>query len=297
MLAVELWGLGDIALAVPFLREAAKHGRVTLLAKPHAAPLLRRFAPETELIELNAPWTAFRGKYRLHRWPWRELRGAARALRTQTFTHAVSARRDPREHAFLRWAGIKTLCGFPRAGSGLFLHEALPLPSEPHRAAHWRALATSLGWTLPPAPTTQPTGRHLVMHIGAAQPTRRWPRERYESLAQRLRDTGWRVTLLDDSLTDLNVLLDTLATADRFVGGDSGPGHLAALLGMPTFTLFGPQLPELFAPQHAHAAWIEGAPCDYKPCFDNCRYAQPNCLLHHTPDNVWPRLAAWLSVA
>ena len=55
------------------------------------------------------------------------------------------------------------------------------------------------------------------------------------------------------SLRDLDALLTKLASADRFIGNDSGPGHLAALLGVPTFTIFGPQLPELFAPQHPQA--------------------------------------------
>src|SRR5688572_5680786 len=70
MLVLELWGLGDLALAMPFLRAASSRARVSLLAKPHAAPLLARFAPAVELIPFVAPWTAFTGKYRLHRWPW-----------------------------------------------------------------------------------------------------------------------------------------------------------------------------------------------------------------------------------
>ena len=88
--------------------------------------------------------------------------------------------------------------------------------------------------------------------------------------------------------------VDTLASADRFIGNDSGPGHLAALLGVPTFTIFGPQLPQLFAPQHPHAAWIEGAACPYKPCFDACRFPRPHCIETLSLDAVWPRVQAWL---
>ncbi|MCC6414711.1 MAG: glycosyltransferase family 9 protein [Opitutaceae bacterium] len=290
----ELWGLGDLALAMPFLREAARHGRVTLLAKPHAAPLLRRFAPAVELIEFTAPWTEFRGKYRFHHWPWREMRAVARQLRAEKLNAAVSARPDPREHLFLRWAGLRDLRGFPRAGSGFILRRALATPHEPHRAAYWRALADSFGWALPPPPATVPNGNHVVIHCGAAQPTRRWPRERYDIIATRLRNAGWRVTVLDEALTDLEVLLEHLAGADRFVGNDSGPGHLAALSGVPTYTLFGPQLPERFTPRHARAAWIEGAPCRFKPCHDYCRFDLPHCLLHHTTDAVWTDIQRWL---
>ncbi|MEZ5414136.1 MAG: glycosyltransferase family 9 protein [Opitutaceae bacterium] len=294
LLAAELWGLGDLALAMPFLREASRHGRVSLLAKPHAAPLLRRFAPEVELIAFDAPWTAFRGKYQLHQWPWREFTRVKRQLRDRSFTTAVSARPDPREHAFLRWAGAANLLGFPQAGSGLWLRRALARPVKPHRAEYWRTLATHFGWELPAVPATKPGGNHVVIHCGAAQPTRRWPRESYAEIAEHLRGAGWRVTVLDDSLTDLDALLDQFAGADRFIGNDSGPGHLAALFGVPTFTLFGPQLPERFSPQHQQAEWIEGAPCRYKPCKDYCRFAEPHCLLATSPAMAWSRVELWL---
>jgi len=295
LLVVELWGLGDLALAVPFLRAASAHAEVTLLAKPHAAPLLARFAPEVKLVPLVAPWTAFHGKYRLHRWPWRELACARRELRAQRFGLGVSARRDPRDHVLLALAGARRRLGFPRVGSQFFLGEALPAPARPHRAEHWRALASALGWELPPFFPPERTGRRIVMHTGAGRPVRMWPRERFENLAARLRAAGWEVALLDDSLRDVDALLTALASADRFIGNDSGPGHLAALLAVPTFTIFGPQLPELFAPQHPRAAWIDGAPCPHKPCFDSCHFATPHCLLNLSADEVWTRVQAWLA--
>jgi ADP-heptose:LPS heptosyltransferase len=294
LLALELWGLGDLALSVPFLREAARHADVSLLAKPHAAPLLRRFAPAVELIPCTAPWTAFRGKYRLHRWPWTELRGVVHNLRQQKFDLAVSARPDPRDHLLLRLSGSRQRLGYARAGSGLLLNQSVPPPPQAHRAAHWQALAARLGWQME-APALPPrTGRHVVIHTGAGHAVREWPRERFEALAAHMRNEGWRVTLLDNSLRDLDALLNTLATADRFIGNDSGPGHLAALSGVPTFTLFGPQLPALFAPQHPQAAWIEGAPCPHKPCSDYCRYAAPHCIRDLNEASVWQSIQRWL---
>lgn len=294
LLALELWGLGDIALAVPFLREAAKHSQVTLLAKPHATPLLQRFAPEVELISCDVPWTAFHGKYRLHRWPWAKLRDVVLALRQHNFDIAVSARPDPRDHLLLRLAGARQRLGFARSGSGLLLSQSVTPPPKLHRAEHWRALTTQLGWTLSTPPPPLRAGRHLVIHTGAGQAVREWPREHFDTIAARLRAAGWRVTVIDNSLRDLDTLLDTLDTADRFIGNDSGPGHLAALLGVPTFTIFGPQLPESFAPQHPQAAWIEGAPCPHKPCRDYCRFEQPHCLTELTVAQVEPALLRWL---
>lgn len=284
---------------MPFLQAASTRAQVTLLAKPHAAPLLARFAPAVELIPLTAPWTAFTGKYRLAHWPWRELMRVRRELRDRHFDLGVSARADPRDHALLTLAGVHRRVGFPLAGSALLLTQPLARPAQPHRAEHWRALATALGWELSaaspgPSPVQSP-GRRIVIHTGAGHPVRRWPVARFNELATQLRSANWDVVILDDSLRDLGQLLNALAAADRFLGNDSGPGHLAALLGVPTFTIFGPQLPELFAPQHPWAAWIEGAPCPYKPCFDACRFPAPNCLLGISTEAVWIRVQDWLT--
>lgn len=296
LLVLELWGLGDLALAVPFLCLATRHVRVTLVAKPHAASLLQRFCPAVQLIPFHAPWTAHRGKYRLHRWPWAELANLRRTLRQHSFVFAVSARPDPRDHLLMSLANARVRVGFPRAGSGLLLTERLPAPASPHRAAHWSALAGRLGWSEPPPPSPPAkTGRHVVIHTGAAQPTRQWGHDRFEEIARRLRATGWQVRMLDGNSGGIPEMTDALAGADRFLGNDSGPGHLAALLGVPTFTLFGAQTPANFGPRHPQSAWVEGAPCPHKPCNDYCHFTRPHCILDVTVDEVWTRLSAWLA--
>lgn len=297
LLVTELWGLGDLALALPFLRTAAGHRRVTLLAKPHAAPLLAHFAPAVEHVPLHAPWTAFTGKYRLHRWPWRDLVRVVRALHQRHFTLGVSARPDPRDHALLFLGGAQQRLGFACAGSRLLLTGQLTPPAHPHRAEHWDKLAESLGWKIPALePKNISAGtRRVVIHSGAGQPVRMWHAEKFTKIAARLRASGWQVVVLDDTLRDVPALLATLASADRFIGNDSGPGHLAALLGVPTFTIFGPQLPELFAPRHPQSTWIDGAPCPHKPCFDSCRFPSPHCIRDLSVEQVWPQIERWLS--
>jgi len=295
LLVTELWGLGDVALAIPFLRTAARHGPVTLLAKAHAAPLLRRFAPEVDRVVIDAPWTAFRGKYRVWNWPWGALRSVRAQLAGRHFDRGVSARADPRDHLLLTLCRVRRRVGFARAGSGLLLHSALPPPPTPHRADAWAALAEALGWPQPePVGAAPGTVRRIVVHTGAAQPVRRWPAERYDALTHRLRVQGYEVDRIDESAGTIDALLDRLAAADAFIGNDSGPGHLAALLGRPTFTIFGPQLPENFAPRHPCAAWIDGAPCPHKPCYDHCRFSRPHCLLDLEVEEVWSRVEGWL---
>src|SRR5277367_3641349 len=96
LLVVELWGMGDLVLATPFLRTAAETFEVTLLAKPMAEELQPRLWPSVEVVPFTFPWTAFKKKYNLIHWPWRELGSLARQLRSRHFDIAVSARWDPR---------------------------------------------------------------------------------------------------------------------------------------------------------------------------------------------------------
>ena len=67
----------------------------------------------------------------------------------------------------------------------------------------------------------------------------------------------------------------------------SGPGHLAALRGVPTFTIFGPQLSVWFAPLHPATEWIDGKACPYKPCSDYCRFSVPICMVNSPEEEVW----------
>jgi ADP-heptose:LPS heptosyltransferase len=307
LLVVELWGMGDLVIATQFLRAASEQYDVTLLAKPYAQDLQRRFWPKVKVIPFVAPWTAFKRKYRLHRWPWREIVRVLR-LRRERFDAGISGRWDPRDHMLLKALGARRRLGFARMGSRIFLTEPLAKP-EPraHRYEYWRVLGSALELELPerekiPVSPPRPTGEILV-HTGAGQPVRVWPLERYRLLVNRLRAQGERVQVACDAdqenwwrtagetgvaaprtVTELLTLIDR---ARLFIGNDSGPGHLAACVGVPTFTVFGPQVPEWFAPLHPHARWIEGKACPYRPCSDYCRFAQPICLTRLEEEEVW----------
>ena len=73
LLVVELWGLGDLVIATPFLQAASRKFAVTLLAKPYALDLQPRLWPDVQVVPFVAPWPAFRHKYRPLRWPWPEF--------------------------------------------------------------------------------------------------------------------------------------------------------------------------------------------------------------------------------
>jgi hypothetical protein len=86
LLILELWGMGDLAIATPFLRGAVqRYDTVCLLAKPTGAAMQPWLWPGVTVKTFVAPWTAFRGKYRLWKWPWGEMLRLRAAMRDQGF--------------------------------------------------------------------------------------------------------------------------------------------------------------------------------------------------------------------
>ena len=311
LLIVELWGLGDLVIATPLLRAAAECFDITLLAKPYALDLQRRLWPGVRITTFVAPWTAFKHKYRLWQWPWREIIRLRRRLAADPFDFGLSARWDPRDHLLLKLVEVRDRIGFPRVGSQIFLTRPLTRPDpEAHRYESWRVVARALNLELPPRseifiPAT-PRRETVLIHSGAGQPIRVWPLENYRRLAARLRrkripvqiacdpdQRGWWLGAGESGVATPATVTELIALTDRagaFIGNDSGPGHLAAFCGVPTFTLFGPQLPEWFAPLHPAAEWMEGRVCPYMPCSDYCRFPTPHCLWNIHEEDIAARV-------
>jgi ADP-heptose:LPS heptosyltransferase len=316
LILIELWGLGDLIIASPFLWAATKKFEVTLLAKPHAEEMRPHFWPEVNVIPFVAPWTAFRKKYQVWRWPWAAGSALRNQLAEERFAVAISGRRDPRDHVLMFSIGATERVGFPRLGSERFLTRCLRRPDPvAHRYEHWRIAGKELGLELPAesplGPCRAATGRRILLHTGAGQPIRTWPLERYANVCRRLRSEGWEVRVACDvgqlewwqqhgeaaavAPRSVAELVHLIQTVDCFVGNDSGPGHVAAACGLPTFSIFGPQLPEWFLPMSAKAEFVEGKPCPYRPCSDYCRFPVAHCLERITEAEVWGRLSEFLA--
>ncbi|MBD3420712.1 MAG: hypothetical protein GF398_11395 [Chitinivibrionales bacterium] len=150
----------------------------------------------------------------------------------------------------------------------------------------------------------------VVMHPGVARgyALRLWPVSRYREIVERLRDRKVKVKvlfgpaeryLIDDfegiagNGVELLVcpgaqkLVDTISEASLFVGNDSGPGHIAALVGTPGISLFGPADPARSAPQGpAHTVLYTGEACS--PChFKSAACRTNNCMQNISVDRVW----------
>ena len=130
--------------------------------------------------------------------------------------------------------------------------------------------------------------RLVVFAPGASADLRRWDPSKWESLASILREEGLRVVSIREpngrnesppptehewsgSIEDLGSFL---ASAHLVVSVDSFVGHLAAAVGTPTLTLFGPQLPELWRPWGESARHVIVEPFSCRPC-DQRRCVRP----------------------
>jgi ADP-heptose:LPS heptosyltransferase len=99
----------------------------------------------------------------------------------------------------------------------------------------------------------------------------------------------------------LRALPALLARCELLLCNDSGPMHLAALLGVPVVAIFGPTEPAWFGPRGRDHRLVIRDDVACRPCFDRCAFAEPHCMTRIGVDDVVAavdeRLAALLSRA
>ena len=108
----------------------------------------------------------------------------------------------------------------------------------------------------------------IVVHPGSGSLSKNWPADRWVELIRKLgrsvrvllgeaeqeKMPAAKVKALAAVATevrepkDLGGLLEGLIGTSAYLGHDSGPTHLAAMLGLPTLALFGPSDPAVWAP-------------------------------------------------
>ena len=178
-------------------------------------------------------------------------------------------------------------------------------------------------------PLSEGDAAAIVMHVSAGNPFRRWPESAFATLAAALVTAAPdRVVVLtggpsdraattrviaeargqapaaDDriidgeslSLAELRALCDR---ASLYVGGDSGPLHIASAADVPIVALFGPTLSERSAPWRPAElpfAAVDAGPLPCRPCDQRvCAPGDFRCLGQITPAAVTAACEAMLS--
>ena len=326
ILVVEAWQLGDAVMAEPCLRalrERFPKATITLLCKPATRTLLEPSRLVDRYIVAELPWTAFSGKYAPRRYLDGTLAAHVRELRRERFDLTIDARGDVRANVLTWLTGARHRIGFSAPGSRLLTHR-VDGPSElTHKVFDWLAMLEPLGGVpaasaprlvIDPAAAARvaraleeqgidPADRLVVVHASARQDVRRWPLERFHALAQGLVSRGnVRVLAIADpdgygeSLGDiagvvvvrptLTELPAYLAAGDLFIGNDSGPAHIAAAVGTPTVTIFGPQVAGWYRPYGPGNAVVQIGEMWCRPCFDHCIRHENVCITGIDVDRV-----------
>jgi predicted lipopolysaccharide heptosyltransferase III len=149
----------------------------------------------------------------------------------------------------------------------------------------------------------------VVVHPGARYRFKRWPNANWTRLADILQgELGVPVVFaggqkdLEDirsivsrmqtqvySLAGKTTILEMAALFKRatlFIGNDSGPGHLAAAVGAPVISLFGPTDPNVWRPWgREHVVISKQVSCS--PCADtDCDKGKENCMERISVEDV-----------
>ncbi len=156
-----------------------------------------------------------------------------------------------------------------------------------------------------------PGREYVVIHPFSGWEFRSWPRANFEDLARRiLRDLSPDIVFLCHdgesgllaplresfagngrvfflSSTDIIDSAALIRGAALFIGNDSGPLHLAALLGVPVVGLFGPAPPERTAPYASRGVFLyRKVPCS--PCTQTvCTMPLNSCMPRIAVDDVY----------
>ena len=241
---------------------------------------MRAMRPDAAVLLPNS----FESALAARRWGARTRLGYDTDMRHAFLTHMVDLP-SPRRHQVDEYAGLL---------------EAADIPVKMERP-EWRlgedgAAEAEVTMLLTEA-GSRGTASLIGLHLGAAfGSSKLWPPASYAELIGQLAEGGFE-SLLMGGPEDLGVaeavqelggnrvastvgrdraqmLPRLLARLGCLVSSDTGVAHLAAALGVPTVTLFGPTDPHLSAPRGQWVRSIEGpAPC--APCF------LPRCPIDH----------------
>lgn len=329
ILVLEYWQLGDLAIAVPFLRELRRtfpNAHIYLLLNEALQRFLQGQGLADEFIPIRVPWAQHLSRWKKYN-PfsslWIPFAKTILSLRARKFDFAFSGRMDFRDNFIIWMSGANRRVGYGFAGGSCFLTDIVsPDISRPHRADLWLQLLEPFGsareddqlaFRIDDDMRQQAAdflrslniGEHsfvIGIHPGARSPVRRWGDDKFAEVAKvLLRDNRVAILWFSEPGSDtapfaharchlvaaeFRKFLSILARCQLLICNDSGPMHMANLLGVPVVAIFGPQNPTWFGPQGPQDRVVIRPEMWCRPCFDYCIYDQPYCLRAISPEQT-----------
>ncbi len=214
---------------------------------------------------------------------WKQIYGSTSDLRAPRYQVAIDFQGALRSALLARLSGAKAIYGFanPREGIAKMFYTLRADANGAHVVEQNRSLAEALtgeplGMPEPQLPRDEAADREcdryrsehrieqfVLLNPGAGWGAKQWPADRYGQVAKQLLGNGLRClinygpgeealaaavkTSSEGRANSVNLSLTQLIAFTRraalFVGGDTGPVHLAAALGVPVVAIFGPTDP------------------------------------------------------
>jgi len=253
--------LGDFVLTWPLamaLGRTAAQSRVFYVTGADKGALVQK-AIGIETSDIEAGWHHIHGDIA-------KIDGEAKKLLGGALT-VIDFAQSPNPDTVARLAeasgGARVIPVIPNPPPGLHVweHQAAQFDQFPPIGQYLRAMQDVVRQRgLSTTPPTHPN--RVVIHPGSGSAAKNWPIERFAEVAAQLKQAGrdvWTalgevelekfpaasIKAFKDSSTvrelgTLPELFDLLQAAGAYIGNDSGPTHLAAMLGRPTVALFGP---------------------------------------------------------
>ena len=214
---------------------------------------------------------------------WERIAAASSELRAQKYEVAVDFQGALKSAFFARWTGAATVYGFaqPRESAASMFYDRQVIARGVHIVEQNLSLGEAVARQPLQAqsiecPVDEQAEKYcedwlrreairsfILLNPGAGWGAKQWPAERYGHVAKQLRDGGHQLLInvgpgeellaravegaSGGAARVLNCSLSQLIAFTRrarlFVGGDTGPMHLAATLGIPVVAIFGPTNP------------------------------------------------------
>jgi ADP-heptose:LPS heptosyltransferase len=325
---IRLSALGDVLLAAPVFAALSRTHEVCVVTERPYAPLVARLAGVSEALVL-ARADGVKGAWRLGR----ELAARRPELVVDLQNKARSAvlarasgARETRTLSRRTWAqalgaafGRDTVLAdthqvdrYLSMVPGATFSQLGPLSLDAAWVAEAASLFDRMGWA--------PDARPYAVAPAATHATKGWPVERFAEWVRadapagaplllvagpadggavgRFRAALGDRPLLDASSASLGTLSALIARAQVLVGNDSGPIHLATMLGVPTVALFGPTSHVRWGPPPGHGARHRVARLDLacSPCSNHggraCPEGHHRCMNELGVDAVRSQLAS-----
>lgn len=323
--------IGDLLLVTPVLRTLRTNfpqAHIALLADAKLADLVRLNQNIDEVVTID--------KKGYHDKLINYIRFIGQ-IRHNNFDLVINLHKNERASFIAALSGAKKIVGYSTFGPGLLFDKVIEnrKRSKHQVHAHFDVLTETLGitdiddhgiemWLDEQAeaaakriwqqafPNQQKSFSVIGLNIGASWPTKRWPKEYFAELADRLIDQGFAIAyfggpmdveIVDQAISlmkhknhpqvvkltgkvSLMELAALLKKCTVFVTNDSGPMHIATAMKVPLVSMFGASPVQGFWPYNDISVVLK-SPLPCHPCYKHsCRLGGLQCMYAITVDEV-----------